>query len=199
MRKIALTLVLCASFSVFSAGDPAAGKEKSTVCAACHGPTGISSNPEWPSLAGQHADYLLKQLNYFKEGKKRNNPLMAGPVAVLSEQDMEDLAAFYSQQPLPELTTPKKYLKRGEQLYRGGDFHKHITACIACHGPRGLGNAQAEFPVLSGQQPVYALQTLEAFRNGTRTSDMNEIMRDIAARMGKEDMEAVAYYVAGLH
>ena len=200
MRKFVFLLFFLTTSTGFTAeGNPSAGQEKSAACAACHGAYGVSSNPEWPSIAGQHAGYLFTQLKLFKEGQKRNNPLMAGPVAELTEQDMRDLAAYYSQQKLPEGETPKKFIKPGEKLYRGGDLDKHISACIGCHGPRGLGNAQAHFPVLSGQQPVYIVNTLEDYRSGKRTSDMFSIMRDISSRMSKEDMEAVANYVSGLH
>ncbi len=199
MKKIAFLLALCCTFAVFAEGDYQAGQEKSTTCAACHGPTGVSVNPIWPNLAGQHAPYLVKQLHDFKAMQHRNAPTMAPMVANLNDQDMEDLAAFYARQPLPENTTPQQFLKRGEQLYRGGDFSKHITACIACHGPSGRGNAQANFPVLSGQQPAYTIQQLQAFKGKTRSNDLNSIMRSISARMSTEDMEAVAHYVAGLH
>lgn len=199
MKKIAFLLALCSTIAAFAAGDYQAGQEKSTICAVCHGPKGVSVNPAWPSLAGQHAAYLAKQLHDFKNTQIRDAPTMAPMVADLSEQDMNDLAVFYASLPLPEGTTPKKYLKRGEQLYRGGDFSKHITACIACHGPTGNGNAQANFPVLSGQQAVYTAQQLQAFKDNKRSNDLNAIMRDISARMGPDDMQAVANYVAGLH
>lgn len=199
MKKIAFLLALCCTFAVFAEGDYQAGQEKSTTCAACHGPTGVSVNPIWPNLAGQHAPYLVKQLHDFKAMQHRNAPTMAPMVANLNDQDMEDLAAFYARQPLPANTTPQQFLKRGEQLYRGGDFSKHITACIACHGPSGRGNAQANFPALSGQQPAYTIQQLQAFKGKTRSNDLNSIMRSISARMSTEDMQAVAHYVAGLH
>ena len=124
---------------------------------------------------------------------------MAGIIATLSEQDMADLAAYYAQQPIHEGTTAKKYIKRGQQLYRGGDMTTHVTACIACHGPRGTGNAQAGFPVLSGQHAPYTISTLMAFKKKERTNDLNHIMQDISANMSQEDMEAVANYVQGLH
>ncbi len=199
MKKIVFLLALCSTITAFAVGDYQAGQEKSTVCAACHGATGISINPLWPNLAGQHATYLVKQLHDFKNMKTRNAPTMTPMVTNLTEQDMNDLAAFYARQPLPEGSTPQKYLKRGEQLYRGGDFSKHITACIACHGPAGLGNAQANFPVLSGQHAAYTVQQLQAFKDKKRSNDLNSIMRDISARMSLEDMQAVANYVAGLH
>lgn len=199
MEKIIFLLALCNPFFAYAAGNSEAGQQKSTVCAACHGPTGISLNPEWPSLAGQHASYLVKQLNDFKENHGRSSPAMTPMAVNLSEQDRLDIAAFYSGMPLPNGKTPKKYVSRGEQLYRGGDFEKHITACIACHGPKGDGNGQAGFPALSGQQVAYTIQQLEAFKDKKRNNDLNSIMQDISARMNHEDMMAVANYVAGLH
>ncbi|WP_238583749.1 c-type cytochrome [Legionella jamestowniensis] len=172
---------------------------KTAVCVACHGQQGVSLNPVWPNIAGQHASYILKQLQDYKKGTTRNAPEMTGIVATLNESDMAELATFYAKQPLPEGVTPQKYLKRGEQLYRGGDFEKHIAACIACHGPRGTGNAQAGFPVVSGQHAPYTIQQLQAFKENKRSNDLNSIMRDISARMSQEDMEAVAYYMQGLH
>lgn len=174
--------------------------EKTALCVACHGPTGVSPNPIWPTIAGQHADYLEKQLLEFKEGKTRSATVMTGIAASLSQKDIEELAQFYASQPIPtENKTPEKYLKRGEMLYRGGDFASKITACIACHGPDGTGNAQAGFPVLSGQHAQYLIAELEAFKNNERRNDLNHIMQDISMRMKKEDMEAVAYYIQGLY
>ena len=198
MKKLALMLVLCCMPHIINAADYQAGEAKSALCVACHGAKGISSNPEWPSLAGQHRDYLAKQLRDFKNGT-RPSELMTAIVATLSDADIENLADYYANQPLPKGVTPKQYLKRGEQLYRGGDFKKHITACIACHGPRGLGNAQAMFPVLSGQQAVSTINELEQFKQNKRRNDLHAIMRDISKNMDKEDMEAVAHYVSGLH
>jgi len=199
MKVIVFFFALCAPFAVSAAGDSRAGETKSVVCAACHGPKGVSVNPVWPSLAGQHAAYLVKQIDNFKSGKERNPGVMAAMVAGLSVQDVDDLAAFYAAQPLPEGITSKKYLKRGEMLYRGGDFDKHITACIACHGPQGTGNSQAGFPILSGQHADYTILQLQQFKGHQRHNDLNSIMQDISVRMDPEDMEAVAHYVAGLH
>lgn len=173
--------------------------EKAAVCVACHGEKGISVNPEWPNLAGQHGGYLLKQLNDFKAAKTRNFPTMTAIVAGMSEADMAELATYYAELPLAESSTPEKYMKRGEQLYRGGDFSKRITACIACHGPKGTGNAQAGFPVISGQHAPYVILQLKAFRDHKRTNDLNSIMQDISARMSDDDMTAVAYYMQGLY
>ena len=198
MKKMIFLLALCNSFALFAASDAQNGQEKSVICAACHGPKGISINPSWPSLAGQHATYLIKQLQNFKEKKGREDPTMAPMVASLSEQDITDLAAFYAALPLPEGSPAKQVSTRGEQLYRRGDMDQHITACIACHGPKGTGNAQAGFPLLSGQQSDYTVLQLKAFKAGKRSNDLNSIMRDICGRMSTDDMEAVANYIAGL-
>ena len=199
MKKMAFILALCSTFAVCAAGNYQAGLEKSTACMACHGPKGISTNPEWPSLAGQHESYLVKQMRDFKGNHGRSSPVMAAMLANLSEQDMDDLAVFYASFPASVGVTPNQYLKRGEQLYRGGDFNKHITACIACHGPKGTGNAQAGFPVISGQHAAYAILQLQLFKDKKRSNDLNSIMRDISARMDMDDMTAVAHYIAGLH
>src|SRR3989338_8113050 len=183
-------LMLLCSLPVMADGNVEAGKTKAVVCAACHGQQGISMNPEWPNLAGQHAGYLAKQLQAIKEGKSRVSPTMAGIVAGLTEQDMLDLAAYFSSLPRAEGETPEKFLMKGERLYRGGDLDRNVSACIACHGPQGTGNAQANFPVLSGQHAPYTIKQLQEFKAGTRSNDLNEIMRDIAARMSPEEMEA---------
>ncbi len=189
-------MTICVFTSAFAVGNEQDGFKKSNTCSACHGKRGISINPLWPNLAGQNEHYLLKQLIDFKKG---NHPIMSPAVQHLNEQDMAMLAAFYANLPPPSGTTLKTFLKRGEQLYRGGDYKKHITACIACHGPRGTGNNQAGFPSLSGQNPAYTIQQLQAFKAHTRQNDLHSIMQDISSRMSVEDMEAVAHYVAGLH
>lgn len=174
--------------------------ETAKPCAACHGPTGVSHNPEWPNLAGQHPTYLVKQIRDFKSGQSRQSSLMAPSMLNdLSEQDIQTLAVFYGNQPFPKNKTPKKYLSRGERLYRGGDRSKQITACIACHGPRGTGNEQAGFPAVRSQQPNYTIQQLKLFKSKARTNDLHAIMRDISQHMNDDDMRAVAYYMAGLH
>lgn len=199
MRKMVFFLTLWCSYFAYGEGDYHVGEAKSAVCATCHGQKGISINPQWPSLAGQHPAYFIKQLKDFKEGKNRNAGVMAAMVSGLTEQDMEDLAEFYSKQTLPKGITPNAFLKRGELLYRGGDFDKHIPACIACHGPKGTGNAQAGFPSLSGQHPEYTVLELQQFKSKQRHNDLNAIMQDICERMDLEDMQAVAHYIAGLH
>ncbi len=186
-------------------GDPEAGKAKATTCAACHGPDGNSAIPMNPKIAGQHADYLYKQLTEFKlamttggqEG--RNNAVMGGMVMPLSDQDMKDLAAYYSSQELKTGETPEDAIEPGEALYRGGDETRGITACIACHGPDGSGMKSAGFPVISGQHKDYTKAQLEGFRSGQRANDLNGMMRDIAAKLTDEDIEVLSAYLAGLY
>ena len=199
MKKIALFLILCSPLVLFAQQNSQPENNKAVVCAACHGPQGISTNPIWPNLAGQNEQYLVKQLKEMKLGKQRIAPTMTAMIANLNDQDMDDLAAYYAKMTLASGSTPKKYLQRGEQLYRGGDFKKQITACIACHGPKGTGNAQAGFPVLSGQHAEYLVLQLQAFKDHKRTNDLNHIMQDISARMDQDDMDAVAHYIEGLY
>lgn len=198
MKKWLFLFALSCSLMVSAAGEDLVGEKKSMVCAACHGSAGVSPNPQWPNLAGQHAGYLKKQLQAYQDGHERVGVVMTPMVAGLTTQDMDDLASFFERQPLLKGVTPEQYVRQGEQLYRGGDFDKHITACIACHGPKGLGNAQAGFPVLAGQHPEYLILQMQQFKDGQRRNDLNAIMRDISKRMDADDMTAVAYYIAGL-
>ena len=136
----AATLSLAGGVSqAIAAGDAAAGKAKSATCAGCHGADGNSANPEWPKLAGQHAKYLDKQLQDFKAGKERNNAMMAPMVATLSEQDMGDLAAYYSAQSIQMGAADEALVELGEKIYRGGNPSSGVAACIGCHGPIGDG------------------------------------------------------------
>lgn len=198
--------VLAAIFSVsatlaattsLAAGDAAAGKTKAAACAACHGTDGNSANPEWPKLAGQHAPYLVKQLANFKAGE-RTNAMMAPMAAPLSEQDMADLAAFFTSQTLAEGKVDPALVAAGEKLFRGGNATTGVAACMGCHGPNGVGNPQANFPSLSGQYAAYTVNQLKAFRSGERANDAGKMMQNIAARMTDAEMQAVASYIEGL-
>lgn len=208
MKKILFPLTL--AFGLIGTayafdGDAEAGKAKSATCAACHGPDGNSPVEMYPKIAGQHATYLYKQLIDFKlatetQNKKgRVNAIMNPIAAALSEQDMKDLAAYYAEQKTKTGTTPEQVIERGEQLYRGGDAERGIAACIACHGPRGLGNSLARFPQISFQNAAYLKTTLEEFRSGKRSNDMNAMMQDVARKLTDEDIEILSQYLGGLH
>ncbi len=181
-----------------AAGNAEAGKAKSAVCASCHGADGNSANPTWPKLAGQHASYIAKQLADFK-GKKRSDPLMSSQATGLSKQDMADLSAYFSKQTGSQGAADEKLAAAGAKLYRGGNKKKGIAACIACHGPTGAGNPAAMFPGLSGQHAPYVEKAMKDFRSGTRSNDMNNMMRNIAEKMSDKEIEAVASYISGLH
>ena len=175
------------------------GKAKSLTCTACHGPEGNSVSPMWPNIAGQNAPYLLAQLMAFKEGS-RKDPLMSAQAMMLSDQDMADLAVYFE-----SLTAAAQSVKdastvsRGETLYRGGDTESGVSACLACHGPTGRGNPAAKYPALQGQHADYTAKQLNDYASGARESDgKTRIMRDIAARLSKEDIAALSSYVQGL-
>jgi cytochrome c553 len=192
-----ILMLLVALATPASAGDAEAGAQKSLVCAACHGATGNSVNPEWPNLAGQHESYIAAQLALFKQGV-RDNVLMTPNASVLSEQDMQDLGAHFARQAPAGLEADPSNYKAGEKLYRGGDPERGVPACIACHGPRGKGNGPAKYPALRGQHAVYTHGQLKAYAEGRRRTPGNDIMRVIAARLTDDEMRALASYTQGL-
>lgn len=206
MLAIAATCAFLGSTSLALAeGDPAAGKEKSATCAACHGADGNSTIPANPKLAGQHAGYLVKQLKNFKAANNpdtkevvRVNPTMNGMAAPLSEQDMQDLAAYFSSQTTAPGEADPELVEQGRQIYQGGNLATGVPACMACHGPTGQGNPAANFPKLAGQHAQYVENQLQAFRTGQRANDPGQMMRNIAAKMSDQEMKAVASYVQGL-
>lgn len=183
--------------------DPAKAQNIVTqVCAACHGADGNSAQPANPNLAGQHADYSLKQLTNFKaqDGKpaQRANPIMAGMVASLSADDMRNLAAYFeSQKPRPRAARDPQLVKLGQAIYRGGVAARGIAACTACHGPSGAG-VPAQFPRLAGQYADYTAAQLKAFRTGERSNDPNRMMRAEAEKLSDREIAALAEYVSGL-
>jgi cytochrome c553 len=201
LQSIALITLLCAAGAYAAApegqGSAEEGQAKSTTCVACHGVNGNSVNPEWPNIAGQHAPYTLKQLQAFKVGE-RQNPLMSPIAMTLSEDDMADLAAFFATQTLTGLEANPEQVELGQRLYRGGDLDTNVAACTGCPGPRGLGNPTAFYPSIQGQHATYIAAQLRAFRAGTRQTDPNGMMRDVARNMSDEQIDAVAAYVQGL-
>ncbi len=188
-----------------SGGDPAAGKEKSAACAACHKQDGNSDSAQYPKLAGQGETYLAKQLQEYKSGV-RENAIMAGQAANLSKQDMKDIAAYYAQQEIETGAANPDYVDKGEQLYRGGNKETGVAACAGCHGPAGQGVDAAGFPALAGQHADYVVSQLKAFRNAGRNSlegpmrnnDPNSMMRNVADRMTDREIRNVASYITGL-
>ena len=202
------SLVATAAMAVFATqaqagslveGSAEDGKAKALTCTACHGPEGNSISAMWPNIAGQNAPYLLAQLKAFKDGT-RTDPLMSSQAMLLSDQDMADLAVYFESLPGAAQTVKDTSLvDRGESLYQGGNVDKGVTACLACHGPSGNGNPAAQYPAIKGQHADYTAKQLRDYAAGTRTTDgKTSIMRDIAARLSAEDIEALSSYVQGL-
>jgi cytochrome c553 len=180
-------------------GSAEAGKDKAVSCGACHGADGNSVNPTWPSLAGQSATYIVDQLKAFKKGS-RSNVLMNAQVLSLSDEDMADVAVYFSKQPAaPRAVADASLVDKGQAIYRGGNKEEGTPACMACHGPNGAGNPAASYPSLSGQYAIYTTAQLKAYASGERKSDgATKVMRDIAKSLDDDDMVAVASYIQGL-
>ena len=167
-------------------------------CPACHAADGNSPAAANPKLAGQHPEYLAKQLANFKENKARKNPVMLGFASALSADDMANVAAHFSaQKPKEGAARNPATLKLGEKIYRGGVADKGIAACAGCHGPAGAG-IPAQYPRLAGQWSDYTKAQLTAFRAGDRLNDPQGMMRGVAAKLSDKEIDAVADYIAGL-
>jgi cytochrome c553 len=208
-RWAGLMLAVLTAPGAMAAGSAEAGAAKAATCVACHGAAGNSVNEQWPSLAGQNAAYIVGQLKHFHDKTRINdNGVMAGMAAPLSDQDMQDLGAYFSQQTSVGLEADPSYWQAGENLYRGGDRARAIPACMACHGPVGRGNPAAGYPMLRAQHAVYTVQQLgdyAADKRYTRNDkgDNNggpnaEIMHTIASRLTQQDIRNVASYVQGM-
>lgn len=194
-------LILLISLNIYALGNSATGKAKSEVCVACHGNDGNSITPIWPKIAGLSESYALKQLLDFQKGENgpRYDPTMYGIVQGLTPQDLADLSAYYSTQTMTIGEAQANKVALGQAIYRGGNLATGVPACSACHSPTGSGNSLAMFPRLGGQNSEYIIAQMNKFKNNTRSNDPNNIMRDIAAAMTEEEIQAVASYVAGLH
>ncbi len=179
-------------------GDIEAGEQKAAVCASCHGPAGNSVSPQYPKLAGQGAPYLYQQLKLFKDGT-RDNAIMQAQAAGLSDQDMKDLAAYFSAQPTQPGVADPELAQAGAIIYRAGKPEADVPACAGCHGPAGLGNAAARYPRISGQPAQYTADELRAYRENERTGYLRaEVMQSVAEGLSDADIEALAAYLAGL-
>ncbi len=212
MKRIVIQIMIyslacCVSNTVVAAGNSEAGKTKSAACVACHMPDGNSVMPEWPKIAGQISRYLVSQLMDFKNGD-RTNSIMDPMVKPLSEQDIQDIAAYYASQKIQPGVGKPEQLAAGEKLYKKGVFYTPLTACIGCHGMGGEGNRTWQdvltvpptilTPAIGGQHATYVVTQLKAFRSGERDNDVGAVMRKIARQMSDEQIEAVAEYVTQL-
>jgi len=175
--------------------DPAKGQAIAQVCGACHTADGSRGSPANPILQGQHPEYLVKQLQEFKSGK-RNNAIMKGFASNLSEEDMKHVAAFYGGKTAkPGAAKNKDTIRLGEKIYRGGITAKGVPACAGCHGPTGAG-IPAQYPRLGSQHADYTESQMNGFRAGTRANSAQ--MMAIAAKLNDQEIKAVSDYIAGL-
>ncbi|WP_453931988.1 c-type cytochrome [Acidovorax temperans] len=191
-------------FSAFAAGDaPKVAKPDlvkgeasyTAVCAACHGADGNSAIAVNPTLAQQHPEYLVKQLQEFKSGK-RNNAVMKGFATMLTDEDMKNIAYWVASKPAKAgFAKDKDLVTLGERIYRGGIADRNIAACAGCHSPNGAG-IPAQYPRLSGQHADYTVAQLNTFRDGTRANSTQ--MTQVAAKLNDKEIKAVADYIAGL-
>jgi len=224
MKKKLLALSFAMAFtgtsSILHAEDAIdAGKEKAVACISCHGEHGNSLVSTFPKLAGQHGSYLIKQLEAFKNGT-RKNPMMAAIAMGLSDMDIKNIAAYYEEQKIsvndlpvldddeddtdekPVTTTAngansvQAIIVQGSDLYRNGDLPREVSACIACHGPLGEGNKPAAFPSLKSQHADYLIKTLTDFKTNARTNNSDNMMHMIAKKMTTEEIKAVAYRIS---
>ncbi|KAB2927077.1 MAG: cytochrome c4 [Dechloromonas sp.] len=200
---LATTVIAHAAEGAKSKADPAKGKiVAETICVACHGADGNSMSAANPHLAGQVEDYIYKQLSNFKsiDGKPavRDNAIMAGMAAALTEEDMRNVSAWFASQKLtPAVAKDESKIALGQRLWRQGDFKKGVPACAGCHGPAGAG-LPAQYPRLAGQFPEYTEAQLKAFRAEQRANDPEKMMRTIAAKLSDVEIQAVSEYAAGL-
>ncbi len=200
MRKqlATIAIIMASVCGNVQAADVEAGKEKASACAMCHGPDGNAINALWPNLAGQDATYLKKQLLDF-QNNRRSDPVMSAMALPLTAEEIDNLSAYYATQTPNQGTAKAELVELGARIYRGGNPETNVPACMACHGPSGLGNSAAGYPALSSQNMDYTVKQLNDFKAGNRTNDAAKIMRQVAARMTKQEIEAVSSYINGLH
>ena len=199
---LALSAPISAETTPDSNTAPATVKEiASGVCAGCHNVDGNSVIPMNPILAGQHAEYITKQLIDFKATEsnppKRNSPVMSSMVAALSLENMKELGAYYANQktiPSQVAADEEKLIETGKILYHGGNIENSVPACASCHGPTGSG-IPPRYPALAGQHAEYTLAQLNLFSAGDRTND-NNVMHKVLTRMSGQQKRAVSAYIS---
>lgn len=190
-------LILAAAQVVWADGNPEAGSAKAmTYCGNCHGASGIGGNPALPRLAGQHAAYLLKQIDDFKNGRRPSHETMQMIGRNLPRQDVEDIVAFYAAQPLPPPeSVEKRLIQAGREIYMGQ------LNCFQCHRDDGTGEPGGRLgavPSVAGQSRAYLAKSMRDFRSGARTNDLSTLMNLIMPLLTDEMIDAVAAYMSTL-
>lgn len=179
------------------AADLAAGEATAgAICAGCHMPDGNSVVDMFPKLAGQHAQYLAKQLQDYKSGARKDATMTGMAATLATDEDVANVAAFFASKSTTVATADESKVALGKAIYRGGNKTTNLPACMGCHGTTGSGNPTAKFPALKGQHATYTIKQLSAFRDGERANDSNKMMRSIAIKMTTAEIEAVANYIA---
>ncbi len=199
--RVAASLLAVISLTAAAEGDASAGQAKAAICAACHGADGNSMVPQWPKLAGQHPQYLVRQTTLIKQGA-RSVPEMMGIIAAVDDQGMEDIAAWYASQKVKGGVADDALASSGQGVWRAGNAKSGVPACMACHGPAGEGNPLAGYPALAGQHAVYTASMLRKFRSGETYGEKDtnsHVMTGAAAELTDEEIDAVASYVEGLY
>ncbi|HET9821378.1 MAG TPA: c-type cytochrome [Burkholderiaceae bacterium] len=198
VAAVAAPALAAAATAAAPAAKPDAAKGQaiaSQVCGACHTSDGSRGSPANPILQGQHPEYLVKQLQEFKSGK-RNNPVMKGFASTLADDDMKNVAAFYAgKSAKPGFAKDPELVKLGEKIYRGGIAERAVPACAGCHAPNGVG-IPSQYPRVAGQHADYSEVQMVAFRSGLRAN--NPSMNAIAAKLSDREIKAVADFMAGL-
>lgn len=215
-KLMAYVLLILTLFISPLASFARTGEKAVASCVACHGEKGNSIAPTFPKLAGLNKKYLIKQLEDFKL-HKRNNPIMEGLAAGLTDQDIDDIATYYAAQTIQRSTEPvddvededdeltnntlphDSQIKIGQSIYLYGDLESQIPACSACHAPDAKGNSLAGFPALKNQHVTYLVSTLKQFREGERRNDSSGMMHMAAKRMTTQQINDVAVYLSELN
>ncbi|WP_341580779.1 c-type cytochrome [Marinobacter metalliresistant] len=202
MKKLIAGVVLGVGLVAMAhgAGDSQAGEQNAAVCAGCHGQGGAKPiMGVYPKLSGLGEKYLYNQLVAIKEGE-RVIPEMTGLLGSMSDQDLQDLAAYFNEQDMVVSQADPKLADKGAALYRGGNMATGVPACAGCHNPRGNGNEPAGYPALGGQNAEYVTKQLKAYREGARSTGANAaIMMDVASKLTDAEIEAVSSYISGLN
>lgn len=194
-------LTLFVALPLYAVGDAEAGKQKAAVCAACHGMDGNSTVAQWPKIAAQHEAYMVRHVTLIREGA-RMVPEMMGIASTLSDQDIEDLAAYFAVQSITPGAADPALVAVGERIYRAGNPKTGVPACMSCHGPTGQGNPLSGYPVLAGQHALYTANMLTKYKDGTHWGEddaASNVMVGVASPLTTAEIQAVASYIQGLH
>lgn len=196
---LALSLLAYSPASTaMDAASYARGGDLTKSCVSCHGADGNSTSASFPSIAGQGERYLFEQMVAIRDGK-RSAPLMANQLSPMSDDDLRDIAVWYSNNEAQTGQADPALLELGQSLYRYGDAKRQIPACSACHGPDGRGLARAALPALSGQYSQYTITALKDYRSGDRRSSVSGAMNHIARRLSDDDIRSLAEFIQGLY